>query len=141
MHSPEPTTPIKRRPFLKALLYLSSLPVLGVVQAMLRRADSAPESAETTLILPYVPTPGIRFYDRVIVTNSEHGLAVFSAACPHLGCRIDRTDGGELVCPCHGSRFDESGAVVHSPATRGLQPLEFHYDPTGAVLRIVLRKA
>ncbi len=39
--------------------------------------------------------------------------------CPHLGCALkynkyERT----WDCPCHGSRFDESGKVIDSPANK-----------------------
>ena len=38
--------------------------------------------------------------------------------CPHLGCALkyNRTE-HSWDCPCHGSRFDEGGAVLDGPAT------------------------
>ncbi len=42
--------------------------------------------------------------------------------CPHLGCAL-RWNGQEHSwdCPCHGSRFDESGRVLNNPATDDLK--------------------
>jgi Rieske Fe-S protein len=45
----------------------------------------------------------------------------FSAVCPHAGCNVSKVENGNIVCPCHGSRFSLEGAVVQGPAT---DPLE-----------------
>jgi nitrite reductase/ring-hydroxylating ferredoxin subunit/uncharacterized membrane protein len=40
--------------------------------------------------------------------------------CSHRGCSLSdgELDGEEIVCPCHGSRFDRrDGSVKHGPAT------------------------
>ncbi len=129
-----------RRLFLKTLVVLFSAPALWLMNSLARRAEMLPENAETTLTVPLPAESGIRFYDRVIVVAGENAVAVFSSACPHLGCRINRAEGGELVCPCHGSRFNTRGEVVRGPAARGLQPLKFERDRAGAVLRIALKK-
>ncbi len=49
--------------------------------------------------------------------------------CTHLGCVPNR--GGEgWVCPCHGSRYDQSGRIMHGPAPRNLEvpPYKFVGD-------------
>jgi Rieske Fe-S protein len=50
-------------------------------------------------------------------------LHAVSAACTHLGCTV-RWNAGERSwdCPCHGSRFDPDGAVLHRPAVTPLTP-------------------
>jgi nitrite reductase/ring-hydroxylating ferredoxin subunit len=63
---------------------------------------------------------------KVAAYRDEHGvLHVRSATCPHLGCivawnEVERS----WDCPCHGSRFDAFGRVVHGPANRDLSPAE-----------------
>ncbi len=39
--------------------------------------------------------------------------------CPHMGCELVwNPDEKSWDCPCHGSRFDESGALLDNPAKR-----------------------
>jgi len=41
--------------------------------------------------------------------------------CPHMGCALKWNPAERSWdCPCHGSRFDEGGALLDNPATRGL---------------------
>ena len=53
-----------------------------------------------------------------------------SSACTHTGCEVSgwQPDTHELVCPCHGSRFDvlDKSRVVLGPATKplALLPIE-----------------
>jgi glycine/D-amino acid oxidase-like deaminating enzyme/nitrite reductase/ring-hydroxylating ferredoxin subunit len=70
-----------------------------------------------------------------VVRSGLHKLAVYrdddgaihcrSATCPHLGCvvrwnSLDRT----WDCPCHGSRFDAYGSVLHGPAVSALAEVD-----------------
>ena len=57
---------------------------------------------------------------RLFVLNRADGFAAVSAVCPHLGCTVRHVDGEGFVCPCHGSRFDLHGQVLHGPAPRPL---------------------
>ncbi len=56
---------------------------------------------------------------RLYVFNEPDGMYAISAVCTHLGCTV-RRGGPGFECPCHGSRFDQNGAVVHGPAPKGL---------------------
>ena len=54
--------------------------------------------------------------------DEQGGLHAVSAACTHMGCVVgwnetDRT----WDCPCHGSRFDLAGEVMHGPAVKPLE--------------------
>lgn len=63
--------------------------------------------------------------DHVILTHPSSGeFHAFDATCPHEGCAVSRSDGADLLCPCHGSRFRmDTGDVVAGPAERGLTGL------------------
>jgi glycine/D-amino acid oxidase-like deaminating enzyme/nitrite reductase/ring-hydroxylating ferredoxin subunit len=60
--------------------------------------------------------------DNVAAFRDEQGVVhAVSAVCSHMGCIVgwnatDRT----WDCPCHGSRFELSGEVIHGPATQPL---------------------
>jgi Rieske Fe-S protein len=65
--------------------------------------------------------------DGVVVTRpTASTVKAFSAVCTHEGCTITGVEEGEMVCPCHGSRFRISdGAVARGPARRRLDPVSF----------------
>ena len=62
--------------------------------------------------------------DNVAAFKDEQGVVhAVSAVCTHMGCLVgwnetDRT----WDCPCHGSRFELGGAVLHGPAVKPLEP-------------------
>lgn len=60
--------------------------------------------------------------ERLAVHRATDGsLQVVSAVCTHLKCLVRWNDAEESWdCPCHGSRFSPSGAVLQGPATRPL---------------------
>jgi len=61
---------------------------------------------------------------RTAVYRDEGGrLHMMSALCPHLKCVV-QWNGHERTwdCPCHGSRFSATGALLEGPARQGLTP-------------------
>jgi cytochrome b6-f complex iron-sulfur subunit len=57
-----------------------------------------------------------------LLTRTGAGTAtVLTATCTHEGCTVSGFSGSQFVCPCHGSTFATSGAVVQGPANRALQ--------------------
>lgn len=52
-----------------------------------------------------------------VYRDPDGGLHALSARCTHLGCAV-HWNGAEQSwdCPCHASRFDTEGNVLHGPA-------------------------
>jgi cytochrome b6-f complex iron-sulfur subunit len=71
---------------------------------------------------------------RLWVYSDAGELHAISAICTHLGCTVSAQAGGGFACPCHGSRFDPSGAVVAGPAPRPLMHLELFISPDGQLV-------
>lgn len=71
---------------------------------------------------------GVHFFGRVILVKNAAGLRLLSAKCTHLGCRINKMEDGELVCPCHGSRYDLSGIPVKGPAVTALPLISYRSE-------------
>lgn len=78
--------------------------------------------------LPLNLPSGVTFHHGIIVNRDKQKYVIISARCTHLGCMVDRRQGDELVCPCHGSRFSLEGKVLKGPATRDLARVHFHVD-------------
>ncbi|GAA4785011.1 MULTISPECIES: Rieske (2Fe-2S) protein [Streptomyces] len=68
-----------------------------------------------------VPVGGALLFreQRVVVHRPSEGeYRAFSAQCTHAGCVLDKVEGTEGNCPCHGSRFDvTTGRALVGPAT------------------------
>ena len=57
-----------------------------------------------------------------VYRDDQGGLHAVSAKCTHLGCVVHWNSGERSWdCPCHGSRFDTAGEVLHGPAATALE--------------------
>ncbi|HWI42085.1 MAG TPA: Rieske (2Fe-2S) protein [Nocardioides sp.] len=56
--------------------------------------------------------------EQVVVTQPSAGeFKAFSAVCTHQQCMVGSVADGNIVCPCHGSRFSVAdGSVTGGPA-------------------------
>jgi len=72
----------------------------------------------------------------VVLALGDDRFAVLSPICTHRGCTVD-VQGEHLVCPCHGSTYDRSGAVLRGPAERPLR--RYTTRSSGGYLEIALR--
>lgn len=83
-----------------------------------------------------VQPPGLR--KPVLVMRVENDqFKVMSLRCPHLGCTV-RWDGTSqsLLCPCHRSRFDDSGNRIEGPAKTGLSRYEASFSEMTVRFRV-----
>jgi cytochrome b6-f complex iron-sulfur subunit len=123
------TTQISRRDFIKlstnALFGLSGLLALG---GLLRYLSYLPEPEKPTEfdlgnVINYpVGSRTVRSDIPAVIYNRDGKIVAHSLICTHLGCTISE-NGAEFDCPCHGSRFDENGAVLAGPAQQPLKNL------------------
>ena len=80
----------------------------------------------------FPPGSARRFPEQnVFLFGDSEGIYAISAVCPHLGCIVSRDADEHFDCPCHGSRFGPSGAVLGGPAPSGLSWLEVSRAPNG----------
>jgi Rieske Fe-S protein len=64
----------------------------------------------------------------ILLTKQQAGTVVgLSAICTHQGCTV-ASDGGRLLCPCHGSVFALDGSVVSGPAPSPLPSVAVHVE-------------
>jgi len=67
---------------------------------------------------------------RVFLFRKGNSFRAASAVCTHLGCTVDLAGDG-FHCPCHGSVFDKSGAVMSGPAPSSLAWFELTLSRDG----------
>ncbi|WP_345427249.1 Rieske (2Fe-2S) protein, partial [Pseudonocardia xishanensis] len=55
---------------------------------------------------------------QIVITQPTAGrFEAFSTTCTHQGCEVTEVTDGQIVCPCHGSRFAVAdGSVTDGPA-------------------------
>lgn len=118
-----------RRKFLRKVLSIAVVASLaGLLVQMLRRERAS--KAPAPVSIPPDVSSGLTIIEGAIVYREGDGpIRAYAARCTHLGCKIDRIAGDEIICPCHGSRFRPDGTVVTGPATKPLVALRIEPDP------------
>lgn len=111
----------------KFLAVLATAPLVWALESMLARQRN--RSTPDPIPLPAdIPTGLSVVGDAIVHREADGSVRAFSARCTHLGCRLDRIVDGNIVCPCHGSRFKADGSVATGPAVRPLTPLKVSTD-------------
>ncbi|HEX4682688.1 MAG TPA: ubiquinol-cytochrome c reductase iron-sulfur subunit [Gemmatimonadaceae bacterium] len=65
--------------------------------------------------------------DRAVIRTGPSSFDAFSMVCTHEGCETS-VKNNRFECPCHGSVFANTGAVVVGPATRPLDHIPVTFD-------------
>lgn len=112
-----------RRRFIKGVVLAGAWTLL--VWRFLVPGSSARKTPLLEVPKSELPASGALVYrrSRVAVIRREREIYALSLVCTHLGCTVNVTP-DKLVCPCHGSIFDRSGAVVKGPSSEPLRRLE-----------------
>ena len=66
---------------------------------------------------------------RLSAGTGPDAVGAISAICSHLGCTV-LPSGARLVCPCHGSAFDQAGKFLSGPAGTNLLRYAAAFDGT-----------
>jgi Rieske Fe-S protein len=127
---------ISRKRFIKILGAFLVLPFAGAWYVMTGKVASRNASSLKYVHLDDIPQ-GTAIQQEMITYRNGNDIKFFSTRCSHLGCRIDKKIGNELVCPCHGSRFDpETGNLLKGPADEGLRELEFTVKENSYIVKL-----
>ena len=57
----------------------------------------------------------------LVARTAQSAFTTVTAVCTHEGCAVTGFANSRYVCPCHGSEFSTSGAVVQGPASSSLR--------------------
>ena len=70
-----------------------------------------------------------------LVRQADGGFLALYRRCTHLGCAVPYDPAsGQFVCPCHGSAFEQDGAVLNAPAPRALDRFPVSIEADGTVI-------
>src|SRR2546428_7943924 len=101
----------------------SSVPQLPIISASIAAGAiaitvdaSSPLAAVGSAAL--VQTSGGSF---LVARTAQDSFTALTAVCTHQACTVTGFDNQTYICPCHGSQYNTSGAVVKGPAPAALR--------------------
>ena len=149
-HAPLPTLEPARSLDRREFVCLSACALAGVAVSALAGCASlvtrqvTPVDGKIELALAHYPeltepggslkiVPDGEVAPLYVLVLDDGGYAALSPICTHLGCTVE-IQGARLVCPCHGSTYDRSGAVLQGPAQLPLTRLRSRLTADGVLI-------
>lgn len=111
--------------FTKGILGASGAVIAGEAAAMIAHSSKTSIARAVNAGSPAAYFPNSLTYIETAqawLGRDSLGFYALDAHCTHLGCLIQH-DSEKFTCPCHGSAFQENGAVINGPAVRPLRYL------------------
>jgi len=125
-------------------IVFQGLGALGVAAALAGCGGSEPGTASTPAAgTGLVPASEVPVGGGVVLPDANGGVTQptegpvrgVSTTCTHTGTAVNQVDGGEIVCPNHGSRFSvEDGSALQGPASAPLASVEVALEGDEVVL-------
>ena len=125
---------ISRKEFLRYIWVVIAAPFIFIWGMSVKRYREAGTKTQVR-IADDIPN-GISFFDEVVISKQAEDIKVYSAHCTHLGCIINNEVNREMVCPCHGSRFDANGKPTKGPAVERLRQLRFERQDGEIIIEV-----
>lgn len=147
-----PLVPLTRREFAR----LASLAPLACMAAACSGGDGggpvAPGGVGVSvngniLTVPLAQNPTLAQAGGMILVSQVQALVIrlsateyraMTSVCTHQACTVSSFDGTRLNCPCHGSQFSTSGAVLRGPAAAPLRTYATSFDQATGIITVNL---
>jgi cytochrome b6-f complex iron-sulfur subunit len=116
----------------------SSAPSLPTVSANVANGaialtidSSSPLSAVGSAAL--VQASGANF---LVAHTGQDAFTALTAICTHEACIVSGFENQRYVCPCHGSQYNLSGAVVQGPAPSALRQFATRFSGNALTITV-----
>jgi len=108
----------------------SSAPALPSVSGALngRTLSVTVDAASPLAVVGGAATVSASTGTYLVARTAQNACTTVTAVCTHEGCAVNGFANARYVCPCHGSEFTTSGAVVQGPASSPLRQFPTTFD-------------
>ncbi len=115
-----------RREFLKGLVVATGgLVVLKSFDAFAKEFAIPLDNAEKLKTVGGSVMLKVKDTNILFIRDSETTIRALDPVCTHLGCIVGFNGKAKRIdCPCHGSKYDLDGKVIHGPAAKPLKTYE-----------------